>query len=233
MADLLAFGRAVLGFLNENNGAAIVLLTAVLVWMERRRGRARLQLREASTREHFYGPRYPGHGLWFLIANSGGIDCPVDMGRSYLLLERREARERNPEGWFAKQLPYHWRERWMRWKRRPTRFAVWSAILRGWHTAGVSIYSAEHWYQIESRDHRPQGRAFAMESDFKGTDLTVKAGSLLAYCAAYSLDHRDKRPGDDALRTRRAILVVKPVVGSAARMRLTVTHWPKEKDGGH
>lgn len=215
MLDAVAAVREFFRFLNDNNGAALVLLTAFLAWSGWKEHRASFQLRHASRISHYKGEDYPAKGIWFLVANTGGLDSRIDMGRSFVLLERREFRDR--PSWLARQLKGYWKERLENRRKRVGRVSVWTAMIwrSRWQIQGVSIYAGEHWYEMEKQN---QKLGLEEQSDIprEVKDLTVPCSSMRTCVAEYSTQDEGR------IRTRRAILVVYPVIGSPSRIRFIV-----------
>lgn len=217
---------------------AIVLLTLMLWSIERHRSRAVIDLRAPHSREHYrlarleratpdnpiahkIREREPGRGIWFLLQNRGGVDCTVDMGKSYVMLDRQPYKERK-DPWWLKHLDRYWQDRIKERRDRIGCVAFLFALLQGkkrWQTESIAVYSQDHWLDLEIR-HRPRTYAELKELSPPSRelqDITIAAGQAKAYVAEYSLYRRPDEP--EPPRARRAILVVRPMIGSPARMQ--------------
>lgn len=208
---------------------AIVLLTGMLWWIERHRSRAVIELRAAHSREHYRvaGVRGddeafrktrtgdPGRATWFALSNRGGVDCMVDMSRCYVMLDRRPYRERREPVWINR-LPRYWQDRVKQRRQRIGRlvfFWTWLHFKR-WQTEGVAVWNAEKWYEMERRNQQlRESGVFGRPDKPADDDITIKAGSSKSYVAEFS-----QHEAGSAV-ARHAILVVRPMVGSPARVR--------------
>lgn len=208
---------------------AIVLLTGMLWRIERHRSRAVIELRAAHSREHYRvaGVRGddeasrktrmedPGRAIWFALSNRGGVDCMVDMNRCYVMLDRRPYTERREPRWINR-LPRYWQDRLKQRRHRigSIRFFLTWLQFKRWQTEGFAVWNAEKWYEMERRNEQLRSvGVFGRPEKPADDDITIKAGSSKSYVAEFSQHEKDPS------RARHAILVVRPMVGSPARVR--------------
>lgn len=211
------------GFAQAITAVGIAAVSFILFRNEVRKSRAIFKIKETTWREHFESKdvsKSPSRALWFALANTGGFGSMPDMGKSYVLLEKRPLKPGRFQ-WIGNKveraLGRYWWDRLQLRLRRIGRLHGFLLVLQSWRweTFPIAIQTQDWWLKREMEHRSMTSNQFPEIKWGQDFDIRLEAGATKAYVGELSRHKPSK------LHACRAVLVVRPMVGRPVRMRFT------------